>query len=264
MLWSWWKSRRRRRLLATEFPPAWNDLLPTHCRHFSKLTSAEQQRLRDDLRILIAEKHWEGCGGLAITDEMRVTISAHAALMGLGFPTSPFDRLQSILIYPDTFVGKRTTRMTDGGWLETNEPRLGEAWYQGPVILVWREIREQCIDAPDGRNVIIHEFAHLLDMADHDVNGVPAMENKQQYETWLDVTTSEYERLQRQTRLGRHTVIDSYGATDPAEFFAVASESFFEQPRRLKAEVPRLYDVLKSYYRQDPAAREQSIVEAGL
>lgn len=255
MLWSWWKNRQRKRLLAAPFPETWEPLLNSHCRQFATLSAEEQQRLRNDARILVSEKHWEGCNGLMITEEIQVTIAAHAALMSLGFPESPFDRLLSILIYPDTFVAKRNTRMSAGAWLESDEPRLGEAWYQGPVILTWREIREQCVDSPSGRNVIIHEFAHLLDMEDRDVNGVPALPDERQYQTWLEVTEAEFDRLQRQTRLGRRTLIDSYGATSPAEFFAVSSETFFEQPDRMQAELPRLYDVLKAYYRQDPAAR---------
>ncbi len=255
MLWSWWRNRQRKKLLLTPFPTAWESLLPTHCRHFAALNDAERQRLRDDVRILIAEKHWEGCNGLAITEEIQVTIAAHAALMSLGFPQLPFDRLMSILVYPDTFVSKRNTRVADGAWMESDEPRLGEAWYQGPVILVWREIREQCVEAPSGRNVVIHEFAHLLDMEDRDVNGVPSLPDEEQYRTWMEVTNAEFDRLERQTRLGRRTLIDSYGATSRAEFFAVASETFFEQPARMKEELPRLYDVLQAYYRQDPAAR---------
>ncbi len=254
MIWKWWRARRRRKILAQNFPTEWEAWLPTHCRQFSRLSPAFQQRLRNDVQILVAEKHWEGCNGLVVTPEMQVTIAAQAALMGLGFPAVPFDRLLSILIYPETFIAKRMTRMTDGAWLKSNEPRLGEAWYQGPVILVWREIREQYLEGPTGRNVVIHESAHLLDMEDHDVNGMPAMENGEQYRNWMEVTEAEFDRLQRQVRFGRKTVIDSYGATSRAEFFAVASEAFFEDPLRLREDVPRLYEVLKVYYKQDPAA----------
>ena len=190
---------------------------------------------------------------------MRVTIAAHAATMSLGFPELPFDRLESILVYPDTFVAKRTTRIEGGGFLESDEPHLGEAWTYGVVILVWREIREQCLEMPTGRNVIIHEFAHILDMEDRDVDGVPYLESTQQYDKWLKVTEAEFDRLQRQASMSRRTLIDSYGATNRAEFFAVASETFFEQPVRLRDEIPQLYDVLRGYYRQDPAARISSI-----
>lgn len=255
MLLTWWRNRRRRKLLSTPFPERWEPILQSHCRHFARLGRDDQQRLRNDLRILVAEKHWEGCNGLAITEEIQVTIAAHAALMGLGFPATPFDRLASILVYPDTFVAKRTTQIPGGGFLESDEPRLGEAWYQGPVILVWREIREQCVEFPDGRNVVIHEFAHMLDMGDHAVDGIPQLDSAEQYQTWMEVTNAEFERLQRQLRLGRQTVINSYGATSRAEFFAVSSETFFEQPRRLQEELPQLYDVLKAFYRQDPAQR---------
>jgi Mlc titration factor MtfA (ptsG expression regulator) len=256
MLWTWWRNRKRRKILSAPFPERWEPILSTNCRHFARLSRDEQRRLRNDLFIFLAEKNWEGCNGLTITEEMQVTIAAHAALMGLGFPELPFDRLASILVYPDTFVAKRTTHMTGGAFLESDEPRLGEAWYQGPVILVWREIREQCVEAPNGRNVVIHEFAHLLDMGDHDVDGIPQLDSAEQYRTWQEVTDAEFERLQRQIRLGRSTVIDSYGATSRAEFFAVASETFFEQPRRLQAELPQLYGILQAYYRQDPARRD--------
>ncbi len=259
MWWPWSRDRKRRKLLATPFPDHWESLLETHCRHVAALTGAERQQLRDAVRILIAEKHWEGCNGLAITEEVQVTIAAHAALMSLGFPALPFDRLVTILVYPDTFIGKRTTRMPGGGYLESDELRLGEAWYQGPVILVWREILAQCVHSPDGRNVIIHEFAHLLDMEDRDVNGVPTLGTREQHDTWMEVTEAEFQRLERQTRMGRETLLDGYGATSRAEFFAVASETFFEQPARLQAEIPRLYDVLRAYYRQDPARRAPRI-----
>jgi hypothetical protein len=255
MWWLWGRKTRRKKLLATPFPDGWLPIVEANCRHYALLSPAEQQRLRDDLRILIAEKHWEGCNGLQLTEEIQVTIAAHAALMALGFPELPFDRLQTVLVYPDTFVSKRTTPITGHAYLESDEPRLGEAWTYGVVILVWREICEQCLGAPSGRNVIIHEFAHILDMEDRDVDGVPSLQNHDQYQSWIDVTEAEFDRLQRQTRLGRRTLLDSYGATSLAEFFAVASEAFFERPVELRDERPRLYDVLKAYYRQDPAER---------
>ena len=253
--WLWGRKYRRQELALHPFPETWEALLHSHCRHFVSLTEAERRRLRNDVRVLIAEKNWEGCNGLKVTEEMQVTIAAQAALMSLGFPELPFDRLITLLVYPETFVGKRTTQIAGGGYLESNEPRLGEAWYQGAIILVWREIREQCLKSPQGRNVVIHEFAHLLDMENRDIDGIPSMENQEQFDTWRAVTGEEFRRLQRQTSHGYPTVLDSYGATNPAEFFAVASETFFEQPLRFRTELPRLYEVFQMFYRQDPAAR---------
>jgi MtfA peptidase len=254
VIWSWWRQRRRRKLLAEPFPIEWQTWLERNCRHYATLSTDEQRRLRDDVRLMVAEKHWEGCNGVVVSDEMRVTIAAHAALIGLGFPALPFDRLLSVLIYPDTFVA-RQTRLRDGVVDEGDEPRLGEAWYQGPIVLSWREVREQCIEQPDGRNIVIHEFAHLLDMTNHAIDGVPALDGVADANQWVDRFHTEYERLVRQSRTGRPSVIDDYGATSEAEFFAVASESFFERPAELRADKPLLYEILAAYYRQDPATR---------
>lgn len=252
-MFGWWRQWQRKRLLAKPFPAEWEPWLIRNCRHYPRLDAVRQQRLRNDVRMLVAEKHWEGCNGLVVTDEMRVTIAAHAAVMGLGFPASPFDRLLSVLIYPDTFVSQQPRQKPWGVVDETAEPRLGEAWYHGPVLLAWREIVEQCIGSPGGRNVIVHEFAHLLDMANQDVDGIPDLDGVTP-QPWVQVFRDSYQRLVRQAQLGRRTVLDYYGATSKPEFFAVSSEAFFEQPQALHAEIPALYDVLREYYRQDPAA----------
>ncbi|OYW19091.1 MAG: hypothetical protein B7Z55_09515 [Planctomycetales bacterium 12-60-4] len=218
-------------------------------------------RLRNDVRLLIAEKHWEGCNGLTVTDEMRVTIAAHAAYMCLGFPELPFDRLVTILIYPDTFVATPRRRQPWGLEEDVAEARLGEAWYQGPVILSWRQIVSQCVERPDGRNLVIHEFSHLLDMANYDVDGIPDLPFDSNPQQWADIFRDEFQRLQRQLRLGRATVLDAYAGTSPVEFFAVGSEAFFEKPVALKTESPRVYDILRRYYHQNPAAGQASRAE---
>ncbi len=264
MIFEWWRARRRRQLLAKPIPETWERYLLSNCRHLAQLRPAEIARLRDDIRLLIAEKHWEGCNGLEVTDEMRVTIAAHAAMMGLGFPTAPFDRLMSILIYPNTFVANPRRRQPWGLEEDAAEPHLGEAWYQGPVILSWRQIRQQCVTQPDGRNLVIHEFAHLLDMANFDVDGVPDLPREVNARQWADVFHEEFRRLQRQIRLGRSTLLDEYAGTSPVEFFAVGSEAFFERPTALRAENPQVYDLLRQYYRQDPAAREPKPADGNL
>ncbi len=255
MIFAWWRARRRRKLLAQPFPDDWERMLQAHCRHWARLTPAELSQVRNTVRLLIAEKHWEGCNGLVVTAEMRVTIAAHAALMCLGFPGVPFERLVTVLIYPDTFVATPRHRQPWGLEEDSAEPRLGEAWYQGPVILSWREIVKQCVEQPDGRNLVIHEFAHLLDMANFDVDGVPDLPHDVDPRQWAEDFQEEFRRLQRQIRLGRATVLDAYAGTSPVEFFAVGSEAFFEQPTELRHESPRVYDLLRRYYRQDPATR---------
>jgi Mlc titration factor MtfA (ptsG expression regulator) len=254
-VWTWWRNRRRKRLLDQPFPQDWEIWLRHDFRHFPRLTAVEQNRLRRDVRLLVAEKHWEGCNGLVVTDEMRITIAAHAALLGLGFDDVPFERLLSVLIYPDTFVSRQVRRAKWGGVEEADEPRLGEAWYQGPVLLSWREVQEQCVATDSGRNVVIHEFAHLLDMQNHEVDGIPALDRHIHPEKWVATFHVEYERLIRQARFGRRTVLDYYGATSEAEFFAVASEAFFERATQLREESPELYAILHQFYRQDPASR---------
>ena len=143
-----------------------------------------------------------------------------------------------------------------GGVEEADEPRLGEAWYQGPILLSWREVKEQCVENDSGRNVVIHEFAHLLDMQNHEIDGIPALDGPIHSDKWIATFRDEYERLIRQARLGRRTVLDYYGATSEAEFFAVASEAFFERAVQLRDELPELYAILHQFYRQDPAGRE--------
>lgn len=253
-MFGWWRARRRRKLLAQPFPPAWLGWLQTNCRHYARLNDADQQRLRNDLRLLIAEKHWEGCRGLVVTPEMQVTIAAHAALLGLGFPEHPFERLVTILMYPETFASTVPRRGPAGIVDESPELRLGEAWYQGPVILSWREVARDCFESVRGRNVVLHEFAHLLDMSNQETDGVPDLDGVTD-QRWVAVFEDAYKRHVRQTHHGRNRVLDAYGATNPAEFFAVASETFFEASIALQVDQPELYQILQEYYRQDPAAR---------
>lgn len=252
MVFAWYRRWQRKRLLVRPIDPAWLAWIEARCRSFSHLDSEQQTRLVNDVRVFIAERHWEGCNGLTVTDEMRVTIAVHACRMGLGFPAMPFDRLLSVLIYPDTFVSKAVHRQPWGIVQENDEPRLGEAWYQGPVVLSWREILEQTTGVQPARNVVIHEFSHLLDMENRDVDGIPDLDHTHS-SNWVEIFNEAYERLVRQARLGRISVLDDYGATSKIEFFAVSSEAFFEQPRRLLGEFPSLYGILKEYYRQDPA-----------
>lgn len=255
MIWNWWKARRRKRLLSQPFPPAWQVIIQQNCRHWATLTVDEQRRLQQDVQLLVAEKHWEGCQGLVIDDEMRVTVAAHAALMSLGFTQSPFDRLLSILIYPDTYVAQPTRRLPWGLEDSTGQPRLGEAWYQGPVILSWGEILRQIREPHPGRNLVIHEFSHLLDMANSDVDGIPSLSPEMQPQAWATAFEAEFEQLQRSIRFHRQSVLDDYAGTSRAEFFAVGSEAFFENGVLLKQERPVLYSLLERYYGQSPADR---------
>jgi Mlc titration factor MtfA (ptsG expression regulator) len=235
------------------------EIIHRNCRHFGTLTQSERLRLLRDVRWFLDEKSIEVALGLVLTDEMRVTIAVHASLLGLGFAAPPFDRLMSVILQPEVYVGTKIQHAS-GLELHSREERLGEAWRNGPVLLSWSDVVRQCRDAPDGRNVILHEFAHLLDMANSDADGIPAMESAEQARTWLDVTRVEYRRLVHHAALGRRTLLDWYGATNEAEFFAVATETFFEQPVEMQKVHPRLYDVMRAFYKQDPAGRWLQLV----
>jgi MtfA peptidase len=255
MLFSWLRRRRRRRILATPFPAAWNDYLERNVAHFPFLDPAEQARLRDDLRIFIAEKNWEGCGGLAMTDEIEVTIAAQVCLLVLGMEHNYFDRVRSVLVYPQGFVDPRE-HVGPGGLMRAGGvPLEGQAVYRGPVILSWAEVRDEGRHPRQGRNVVFHEFAHQLDMLDGVINGTPPLPDRQQRERWKRVMTEEYRKLLDASVHGRATLLDQYGTTNEGEFFAVATECFFDCPADMERRHPELYDLLRAYYRQDPAAR---------
>jgi Mlc titration factor MtfA (ptsG expression regulator) len=254
MLFSWLTQRRRAKLLATPFQEEWLGYLERNVPLYAQLSEVERARLRDDLRILVAEKHWEGCGGLTMTDEVKVTVAAQAALLLLGIRHDYFARVMSILVYPSGFRSPEGW-MGPGGVIDTSVGALGQAWYDGPVVLAWDEVVAGGRDPTDGRNVVLHEFAHQLDYLDGLADGTPPLRHRGDYARWQEVMTREFNRLKAESRDGTPKVLDSYGATDEAEFFAVATEAFFEKPRQMYATHPELYEILSEYYGQDPAKR---------
>jgi Mlc titration factor MtfA (ptsG expression regulator) len=263
MLFAWLKRRRRRRLTAEPFPERWLRFLERNVAHYRYLDEREQAKLRDDLRIFRAEKNWEGCGGLTMTDEIAVTISAQACLLVLGLEHDYFQRVQSILVYPRPF-GAGEERRGPGGLVTEGGPvRLGEAWYRGPVILAWSDVLEEGRHPHEGHNVVYHEFAHQLDMLDGVIDGTPPLETPELYRRWREVMTAEYEQLRLASEHGRATLLDQYGTTNEGEFFAVATECFFDRPLALERRHPQLYALLRDYYHQDPAARERRYTERG-
>src|SRR5262245_47433215 len=225
MLLSWLRNRRRRKVLAAPFPAAWDDYLHRNVAHFRHLLPAEQARLRNDLRVFIAEKNWEGCGGLAMTDEIKVTIAAQVCLLVLGMEHNYFDRVRSILVYPHGFVDPRESA-GPGGLVRTGVPLEGQAVYRGPVVLSWAEVRDEGRTPRGGHNVVFHEFAHQLDMLDGVINGTPPLPDREQRERWRRVMTEEYRKLCEASAHGRATLLDQYGPTNEGEFFAVATECF--------------------------------------
>ena len=246
------KRRRRERLRSAPFPPAWLAFIEKNCPFFSRLPEVDRRELLGHVQIFVAEKNFEGCGGLTMTDEIKVTIAAQACLLLIHRETDYYHRLYSILVYPSAYVARTVEPLGNGFVLEGDQGRLGEAWADGAVVLSWDDVRAGAADLRDGHNVVLHEFAHQLDQEDGVADGAPILERRSQYVAWARVLGAEYEQLQRASGRGRKSVLDQYGATKPAEFFAVATECFFEKPAQLKKKHPELYDELKEYYRQDP------------
>lgn len=264
----WGREHRRREILAQPFPLAWRLYLEAYVPHCHSLSPAERARLQDDTRLFIAEKEWEAPEGLILIDEMKVAVAAQACLMLLGFSDDRperrglFPNVTSIILYPDTF---RVRRKEQRGYVEseTQAHLLGEAWSgDWPVVLSWGSIAEDrdfragfTEGGDDGHNVVLHEFAHKLDMIDGGADGVPRLSKREDYEAWAAVMSRAFIRLRRDAAWGRVTLLNDYGAESEAEFFAVATEAFFEAPLLFRSEMPDLYAALRGYYGQDTAAR---------
>ncbi|MBW1883545.1 MAG: zinc-dependent peptidase [Deltaproteobacteria bacterium] len=254
----WLRKRRRRHLLSTPYPAGWDEILLRNVVHFRWLDDREQRQLRDMVRIFVAEKRWEGCGGLALNDEIRVTIAAQACLLLLELPHEFYRNVHTILVYPSTVVApprplgafEIPTRPVEGPL-----PILGQAQLRGPVVLVWDAVKRTSRHPESGHNVVYHEFAHKLDMLDGRADGTPPLHGRTEYAHWARVCSREYLALRERAARGATGLLDTYGGTNEAEFFAVATEQFFDQPVALRRRHPELFDVLQAFYRQDPAAR---------
>ncbi len=259
MIFSWFRDIHRRSILAQPFPDEWEGYLQRHFPHFALLTTEEQARLRQDIQIFLAEKYWEGCGGLELTPQMQVLIAAQACLLTLNREHEFYPNVESILIYPSGYTVPQKSMEPGGIVQETFSARLGEAWDNGPVVLSWADVDAGGANDRDGENVVYHEFAHKLDMVDSSADGVPRLENDAEYDAWAKVLSREYQELVTLTEQGQATLLGDYAATNAAEFFAVATERFFEKPAQMQQSHPALYTALRNFYRQDPAARIASL-----
>jgi MtfA peptidase len=217
--------------------------------HYQLLNKAERKQLRNDTWTFISRKDWEGCHGLSVTDEMKVTIAAQACLMLLAQDHDYYGRVRSILLYPTGFR-VQDERWQDEGW--TPMGVAGVAIHRGPVILAWDRVLEEGRDVSTGSNLVIHEFAHQLDFMDGYADATFDLPGEQA-EQWQDVLTAEYSWLRREVRRGRDTFLGDYAATNKSEFFATASERFFMQPAKLRHYHAELYQMLKIIYAINPA-----------
>ncbi len=243
---------RRHRVTAQPFPAAWRRVLRQRMPAYARLPPPLQLQLRRHVQWLLATTPFIGCAGLVVTDEMRVLIAAQAALLLLHRPAGRFAALRQVLVYPGAFVVDRTRAGEGGVAHESRQVLSGESWQLGQVVLSWDDVLAGAADPGDGRNVVIHEFAHQLDQEKGRANGAPWLLGREARTRWAAVLSAEFEALRRRLAQGAPGLIDPYAATDPAEFFAVVSEHFFEQPAALAAAHPALYAEFVRCYRTDP------------
>ncbi len=243
---------RRAQVRRQPFPPAWREVLRQRMPAFRALPADLQLQLKKHAQVLLAEVPFIGCNGLVVTAEMRVLVAAQAALLLLNRRHASFRNLRQVLLYPEPFIVERA--MPNGRGLMDEQRRVlsGESWQQGQVILSWPDVLAGAAVPDDGHNVVIHEFAHQLDQESGSANGAPYVQGRAARLRWAATMKAEFDSLQRHLAQGRPGLIDAYGATDPAEFFAVTSELFFERPQALATTHPDLFRALAGCYRTNP------------
>jgi hypothetical protein len=240
-------------LQTRSFPKEWLQLIQRHIVFFSRLSVSDRTELLGHIQVFLAEKRFEGCAGFAITDEVRVTIAAQACLLLLHRRTDYFPNLLTILVYPLSYMVEEKRQIGEHLWEEGTVGRLGETGRRmGSLVLSWGAVKHGAADPDDGKNVVLHEFAHQLDFENGAADGVPELATHGQQLAWSAVMRSEFAALRAADESGIPTLLNTYGATDPVEFFAVSVEAFFEQPRALSAHHPKLYAELRTYFQQDP------------
>lgn len=248
------RKKRRARLMRTPLPSRWLEIVRRNVPYYQMLPSRDQLELQGLIQVFLSEKHFEGCEGLKITDEIRLTIAAQACVLLLRRKTDFYPSLMSILVYPHSYVAP-VRRYEPGGIVsEGMRPLAGQTWDKGSLVLSWDNVVTGALDMHDGHNVVFHEFAHQLDNEAGVADGAPLLPQRSMYEAWSRILGKEYRTLLDNIEHDRPTLIDTYAATSPAEFFAVATEFFFEKPVELKARHPELYNELKIFYMQDPAS----------
>ena len=254
----WLPGWRLKRALAQPIAPALLALLERGLPVYRRMAPALQQQLQRLVQQFLHQKKFVGCDGLAITDEIRVSIAAQACLLLLNRPSRVYPKLHTILVYPGAFLAPRQHVDSAGVITETRQDLLGESWGDGRVVLSWDHVQHGAHDWTDGQNVVLHEFAHQLDSESGSNNGAPYLGSSENYRSWSAVLSRDFaslraDALYRQSGQSR-SVIDPYGATNPAEFFAVATETFFEKPYQMADVHAALYAELMKYYRVDPRA----------
>ncbi len=243
---------RDQRIIKTPFPSEWEEIVTRRLPFISKLEGGLQTQLQNKIKLFIAKKSFYGCDGLELSDEIRVTIAAEACLLLLNRPIEVYPKLRYILVYPAAFKKSTEQHNNDGTVNEVQSGLLGESWSNGKVILSWSDVESGVENFDDGQNVVLHEFAHQLDSHSGATNGAPRL-RKNSYSVWAEVFSNEFEVLTKARDKNYKNTMDYYGATNPAEFFAVATETFFEKPEQMNKKHPELFELLKIYYSVDPS-----------
>lgn len=249
---SWRVERQRKRIINRAFPTRWRDILKRRMPYFRSLPTDLQLQLKKHIQVFINEKQFVGCDGIEIDDEIRVTIAAQACLLLLNRNTDFYPNLKQILVYPSIFI-VNNQEQRDGGVISERQRILsGESWQQGKVILSWQTTQADAANPGDGSNVVLHEFAHQLDQEAGDANGAPLLSRASDYSTWSEVLSEEYETLRLDAQQNNPSIFSYYGATSPAEFFAVITEVFFERPEEFYLQHQSLYKELSVFFNLDP------------
>ena len=248
----YWRSYQRVKITSQPFKKEWRKILQHRMPYFRQMPADLQLQLKQHIQVFLAEKEFVGCNGVNITDEIKVMVAAQACLLLLNRKTDFYPKLRTILIYPSAFIKSQLNQDASGVQFTTKLVLSGESWDFGKVVLSWQDTLAGAQIPDDGRNVVIHEFAHQLDQENGRANGAPLLEKEQSYQSWSDVFSVQFELLKKQAKTGAPSLFDYYGATNPAEFFAVASEVFFEKSQVLSHQHPKLYKQLKQYYQVDP------------
>ena len=240
--------QRRQKIKNRPFPSVWKAIIENNLPIYPSLSPPERRRLQGHIQVFIAEKQFIGCQGLEVTEEIKVTTAAVACLLLLNERGKYFPKLHSILVYPSTYFVNETIATSNYIVQERRTARLGESWTNDQVVLSWQQVKQDTYNWRDGHNVVLHEFAHQLDQEDGKAEGVPILKSKPDYQLWAQVMTTEYQQLCDNIKQGKQTIINSYAGTSPAEFFAVATEAFFEKPQEISKKHHSLYTLLKEYY----------------
>jgi hypothetical protein len=248
------RNNREKNLMVRELPDEWLRILERNVALYRFLPEELKKELHGRMNIFIDEKEFEGCGGLAITDEIKVTIAANACILLLNKNLECYPSLNSVLVYPSAYIARGARRLGNQV-IQGNENALdGESWEYGNVVLTWDAVKYESRKPGIGNNVTLHEFAHQLDQANGAADGIPILRNREEYERWNKIMEEEFNELCDETENGIEDVIDEYGASNRAEFFAVATEAFFSCPKLMQQKHPALYLELKDFYLLDPVA----------